>query len=86
MESAPKDGITQVDLWVIPFNGKARRVSNMWWASGMEYWRNDDLSCKIDPAKDWPVVTHWRPAPPPPTVNTITRTKVKHTRSAWFNL
>ena len=59
IESAPRDG-TEVDLYVRPYNGKARRVIDCWWTD-ITGWR--DAKGKLDKGFR---ITHWSPLPSAP--------------------
>jgi len=75
VDTAPKDGLRPIDLWVIPVTGRPHRRVGMTWLKITKWsgWRGG--KCHIDRRSGYPVgnfigsectVTHWMPEPEPP--------------------
>ena len=61
IETAPRDG-TVIDLW---FAGEwNRRMPDAYWSQHVRAWLPEGRGCSY---LDSPIITHWRPLPPPPS-------------------
>lgn len=62
IETAPKDG-SIVDLWVIPFTGRAGRLPDVWWTNATGWRAGNRNPVTESLAKR---ATHWMPLPEAP--------------------